>query len=968
MLSWSGQGHTRTLKQLHPQRTHELKLPATHLPQLQVTPKDIADALFLAAGDFNSAKDVYGWAPWLFFSCRGATSGFFRSLTNFACFLANNSDKFPSTCSALLSAGSLTPLNKVSEEERKQREDAALSPKLRPINSGSLLAKTVLKAVLATPAANRASEKTLPFQLSMGTSRGAEKLVHICRAAYESKWLVGKNDFANGFNSMSRQKMLDAHCSLFPEGTEVFNFFYGTDSPIFLFDINDDLVTLQSSQGPRQGCAAGTHGFCLGLHPLLVRLQSLFPEFHIRALTDDIIPLIPPPLSDSYVDWQLTYTLYADFLRELKRLSFEYADLSLNLEKSALLLPFGAPLPSDEVRAKFPPSFDFQQEGVRIAGSPVGTDAYMRMFVDDKIKEAHMKVGSIKVLGLRSPRAAHRLLTCCASKLMSHLSSTVPPHIMLPALRTFDDLIQSAFLQILSSTPIICSEDRMFRAKLKLSLPTPAGCGLFKAATQGSFSWWSSVASCLNDNLLFKLRSGLDRFASPAWDIMVSALGGNGSKLWVQVKHLLPSSAQGLTDGTLYSPLIINKHRLCAVACKVLSTDNIERSRSLASPSLISEDGRLTPSDVIQADSHSFAGRIFASSLKYTLPFAFSPSAYIAWCLFFLGLPPTPTLYNHEVQDGFDYPVQRCMKKHGVYTVPFLDAGGCHASSQCPSTFNARSKKHTYLSRVVVQAAMEAGLNVRVEPATYDLLLGEFSRADCRRIFPKAASKQYQEKFQAVLNALETISSPACTISAEEKTAYVQARIDALPLLKPHELKGLRIDAAIENPLTGETKWTDVSVMHTSAASYADVELKAVGEKINASSIAATFQLPDYLRVRPSPSLLKREAEKNFKYSRLITIAQKQAKEKKRLQCPTFNSFIVSDFGDLSPAAIELQEWLVAAYAKKCEREGARPDGCNRADLVRSFRQKFKLNVQLAIASGLGGMLLTAGQPFGDVL
>ena len=181
-------------------------------------------------------------------------------------------------------------------------------------------------------------------------------------------------------------------------------------------------------------------------------------------------------------------------------------------------------------------------------------------------------------------------------------------------------------------------------------------------------------------------------------------------------------------------------------------------------------------------------------------------------------------------------------------------------------------------------------------------------------------------------------------------------------LLKKHELKGLRIDAAIENPVTGETRWTDVSVTHTSAASYADAELKAVAHKINSSNIAATFELPDYLKVQP---LLKREAEKNLKYSRLITVAQKQTKEKKRLQCPTFTAFIVSDFGDLSPAALELQEWLVTAYAKKCERDGARADGCNSADLIRSFRQKFKLNVQLAIASGLGGMLLTAGQPFG---
>jgi hypothetical protein len=960
---------TAALRDLHPKRTHELKLPTTRLPQVQVALNDVTDTLFRDACDFSISKDTYGWAPWLLFPCRGVPDSFFHSFARFACMLANSPEKFPLICAALISAGALTPLNKVSEEEQKQREDAALPPKLRPINSGSMLAKTTLKAVLATPAAKRAAERTAPFQLSMGTSRGAEKLVHICRAAHGSKWLVGRNDFANGFNSMSRQKMLEAHSDLFPEGTNVFNFFYGTDSPIFLFDTNNDVVTLQSSQGPRQGCAAGTHGFCLGLHPLVSKLQTMFPEFSLRVLTDDIIPLVPPPVSGSYTDWQATYARYACFLAALKRLSFEFAELTLNVDKSGLLLPRGAPPPSDEVRTMFPPAFDFQREGFRVAGSPIGTDSYMRSFVGEKINEARKKITSIKVLGLKCPRAAHRLLTCCASKLMSYLSATVPPHIMVPTLHTFDTDITSAFFEILSPTPVVCSEDRMFRAKLKLSLPTPAGCGLSKTATLGAFAWWSSVSLSLQDPLLFSLRSGLEHFAAPAWDLMVETLGGKSSKFWSQVKHLLPHASEGLTDGSLYSPLVINKGRLCSVVNKVLSTRGIDQLRALASPSLVSDDGRLTVSDAIQANSHSFAGRIFASSLKYTLPFAFSPSSYIAWCLFFLGLPPTSTLYNHEVQAGFDYPVQRCLSKHGVHTMPFLDAGGDHASSKCPSTFNARSKKHTYLSRVVVQAAMEAGLSARVEPATYDLLLGEFSRADCRRIFPKAASKLYQERFQAVLNALEVVSSPACTISAEEKAAYVQTRIDALPLLKSNEFKGLRIDAAIENPITGETKWVDVSVMHTSAASYAQAELKAIGQKVTASNIAATFQLPDYLRANPSPSLQKREVEKNFKYSRLIAVAQKQAKEKKRLQCPIFNSFIVSDFGDLSPAAIEFQEWLVAAYAKKCEQEGARPDGCDKASMVRSFRQKFKLNVQLAVASGLGGMLLTAGQPFGhDVL
>ena len=54
-------GVVAALKHLHPQRTHEVKVPTTDLPQLQVAPKDIADTLFLEAGDFSLAKDVYGF-------------------------------------------------------------------------------------------------------------------------------------------------------------------------------------------------------------------------------------------------------------------------------------------------------------------------------------------------------------------------------------------------------------------------------------------------------------------------------------------------------------------------------------------------------------------------------------------------------------------------------------------------------------------------------------------------------------------------------------------------------------------------------------------------------------------------------------------------------------------------------------------------------------------------------------------
>ena len=62
--------------------------------------------------------------------------------------------------------------------------------------------------------------------------------------------------------------------------------------------------------------------------------------------------------------------------------------------------------------------------------------------------------------------------------------------------------------------------------------------------------------------------------------------------------------------------------------------------------------------------------------------------------------------------------------------------------------------------------------------------------------------------------------------------------------------------------------------------------------------------------VYPTPytALLDREALKVEKYSRLVMVARKQHADKKRFSLPTFIPFAVSDIGELSPAASDLQE------------------------------------------------------------
>ena len=63
-------------------------------------------------------------------------------------------------------------------------------------------------------------------------------------------------------------------------------------------------------------------------------------------------------------------------------------------------------------------------------------------------------------------------------------------------------------------------------------------------------------------------------------------------------------------------------------------------------------------------------------------------------------------------------------------SVPFFDAAGDHASSNCPATKAGRAKRHRNIIRVLAAAATEAGLKIQPEPGTYNLLLGEFSKEE----------------------------------------------------------------------------------------------------------------------------------------------------------------------------------------------------------------------------------------------
>jgi hypothetical protein len=501
------------------------------------------------------------------------------------------------------------------------------------------------------------------------------------------------------------------------------------------------------------------------------------------------------------------------------------------------------------------------------------------------------------------------------------------------------------------------------RAYFKLSLPQPHGCALFRVVDQAPSAWLLSIAACLSDQSLFDLRDGLAKYVPFAYQKLQEGLGGKESEYWQGVQHLLPESPEDFLSGTLYGPDIPLKAGTSRLIMRNVGKSKVDLFQKITGPDRFSTS--LNISDIIAASSISEATRIFSEPFHSAkLPFNISHQEYIAWTRFFLGLPPPITIGGAEEVVTLDYKAQRCQSDHGVHVPPYLDANADHASSNCPSTYLARNKKHALFVRVLVKAAQDAGLKTRCEPDSHTLLLGEFSKPDCRRLFPRRPSKQYKVAFEKMVRVSAEVNAPECKLSMEEKSNLLRKALDEVPPLPSTDTTGLRIDIAIENPATGETKWVDVTGVHTTSTSYQDAELPAVLSRRDAVVKARRARTKEPLALDPSPTILQREKSKMEKYSRLMLLARKQTEEGKRRIMPTFHPVVCSDFGELGPAAIQLQEWIVGAYRRRIAND-PRTNGISDEQMTKDFRNGIKTGMQFAVAAGLGAMILAAGRPKG---
>ena len=139
---------------------------------------------------------------------------------------------------------------------------------------------------------NQMSEMLAPLQLGYGVRQGAEAAVHTTRIYLENlppNNILLKLDFRNAFNSIRRDKLLEAARVWVPEIFPFVHSSYLAPSNLYYSD-----TTLQSSEGVQQGDPLGPLLFCLTIHPLLLQLKSELRVFYlddgtIGGAEDDVL-------------------------------------------------------------------------------------------------------------------------------------------------------------------------------------------------------------------------------------------------------------------------------------------------------------------------------------------------------------------------------------------------------------------------------------------------------------------------------------------------------------------------------------------------------------------------------------------------------------------------------------------------------------------------------------------------------
>ena len=331
---------------------------------------------------------------------------------------------------------------------------------VRPIAVGQTLRRLAAKCV-GSRVLQSMGAYLAPLQLG-----GAEAAAHAARLYLNNTQPdhpLLKLDFRNAFNTLRRDKMLEAVLEYAPDLFPFVHSAYERPSSLFCSD-----AILMSEEGVQQGDPLGPLLFCLTIHPMVQQLKSEFRVFYLDDGT------VGGSMQDVLGDLDLVERMAPDLGLQLNRSKSELICDDQSVSEAMLLEAPGLHLLSRDV--------------ADILGSPIGNIDH----VSDVIQE---KSQQLRLLGDRL-----RLLHSHDAILLLRHSFSIPkilyilrtaPCFLSSQIVAYDDLLRSILGDI---TNVHLKDDK---AWLQASLPIGVGgIGIRRAAQLAPSAFLASAAGC----------------------------------------------------------------------------------------------------------------------------------------------------------------------------------------------------------------------------------------------------------------------------------------------------------------------------------------------------------------------------------------------------------------------------------------------------------------------------------------
>jgi hypothetical protein len=344
---------------------------------------------------------------------------------------------------------------------------------LRPIAVGEVLRRLVAKCFTFS-LAQKAAQLLAPLQVGVSVKGGCESVVHAVNYIVHDESLREEKqillvDFANAFNSIDREVMLQEVRNCFPELSSWAESCYGHAHPHLFMQEH----RLQSCSGVQQGDPLGPLLFAITLQPVLEKIRVECPGLIMNS-------------------WYLDDGTLAGNARDIARaiqILEEGTARGLTLNKGKCLMWTGSdskepPPPTEGVPKEIPRV----QGGFHLLGSPIGPSDFCEATLAGRIdkiegmleKLKDLKNSHLEFLLLRScfslPKFAFSLRTCSFHKVRK-------------AIRNFDEAQRKTLEEILGG-PL--TNDQWSQASLPVKM---GGMGLRTATSHATAAYLGSTTA-----------------------------------------------------------------------------------------------------------------------------------------------------------------------------------------------------------------------------------------------------------------------------------------------------------------------------------------------------------------------------------------------------------------------------------------------------------------------------------------